>query len=78
MPWKPGSTYEDIAQSYSSFIKENFATRVEVVFDSYDSSPSIRDHGHERRQNLHSPKVQVSKDRQCRLANKFFNNMVNN
>ena len=78
IPWKPGSTFKDIARSYNSFIKKNFANRAEVVFDSYDSCPSIKEHEYQLQQKLHSPKVQVSKVRQCQLAkNMFLSNTAN-
>ncbi|KAJ8888080.1 hypothetical protein PR048_007567, partial [Dryococelus australis] len=48
VPWKPGDTYQNIANSYAHFTFHNYG-RATVVFDGYDSAPSIKDMTHRRR-----------------------------
>ena len=50
VPWKTGDTYQNIANSYANFTFHYYGRAV-VVFDGYDSVPSIKDMTHRRRIN---------------------------
>ena len=46
--WKGKGTYKDVAEQYSKYITSKY-DKCTVVFNSYSSGPSIKDHEHERR-----------------------------
>ena len=48
LPWKRGSSFDDICRMYVDHIRRNYSQPV-IVFDGYESGPSTKDSTHLRR-----------------------------
>jgi len=74
--WKPGSTFGHVIEQYALYVQQHFANDVTVVFDGYESRPSIKDHEHLRRARKSSPvfnfddTTNIYSDQESFLANK--------
>ena len=47
VPWQPGLTFHELCQLYVSYINKRYQ-HATIVFDGYDSGPSIKDATHRR------------------------------
>ena len=59
VPWKKGSTYGDIVNTYVEFTCKNYG-QATVVFDGYLDLSSVKDCAHDRRRTKHHPNISVS------------------
>jgi len=60
IPWKNGSTYEEICQQYTGYVTRHYGQPA-VVFDGYSSGPSTKDTTQKRRAGMRvGPTVQLS------------------
>jgi hypothetical protein len=60
IPWNCGSTYDEICQQYTSYVRSHYGKSV-IVFDGYLNGPSTKDITHERRTLMYvGATVQVS------------------
>ena len=48
VPWQPGLTFHELCQLYVDYIKKRYQ-HVTIVFEGYDSGPTIKDATHRRR-----------------------------
>jgi len=63
MPWKPGHSYERIAQLYADFTVRHYGSSAVVVFDGYEEEPS-KDIIHQRRRHNIHPLVSFTAETQ--------------
>ena len=47
--WLKNTSYQDVFEQYATDIRTRYGTQVTIVFDGYNSGPSIKDHEQRRR-----------------------------
>ena len=59
--WAKSSTYAEIQKQYGNYLEHRYGICT-IVFDGYDSGPSIKNHEHFRRNRKSSPDVKISRN----------------
>jgi len=59
--WTKGSTYGDVCYQYVHFVRRNFGSSADVVFDGYGTGASTKDYEHKRRATRCSPDIVVDR-----------------
>lgn len=55
--WQLGLRYVDVVDQYIAFVSKRFGLSAVIVFDGYETGPSIKDHEHSRRAAKSSPDI---------------------
>ena len=72
LPWPKGATYGELCHSYIHYVQRHYK-KVLVVFDGYNSEPTIKDEAHKKRhRNVNGADVDIRKQLVLRMNKPAF------